>query len=308
MPKAPVILFVYNRPDHTFRTLTALNTCEGSAESELHVFCDGPKNADDAVQVMRVRELVRSREWCGKVVLHEEAENQGLQKAIIQGVTRIVNEYGRAIILEDDIVCGKHFLNYCNAALDRYEKDEQVMHINGYMFPHKAEFPFAFFSRYAFVWGWATWKRAWDRFSEDAESHLRKINNDGTADDFDRHGAAGTLGMLQRQAAGTLRTWDVLWYASVFNEGGLCLTPGRSFTRNIGMDGTGANYSHVVKRSQERKIDRLPDQVPFPDPAAYSAANESWIEQVLRDWNSPRFSERLSGKLRKWWNSLNSFR
>jgi hypothetical protein len=114
--------------------------------------------------------------------------------------------------------------------------------------------------------------------------------------------------MLQRQAAGTLRTWDVLWYASVFNEGGLCLTPGRSFTRNIGMDGTGANYSHVVKRSQERKIDRLPDQVPFPDPAAYSAANESWIEQVLRDWNSPRFSERLSGKLRKWWNSLNSFR
>jgi hypothetical protein len=308
MAKAPVILFVYNRPEHTLRTLTALKACAGAADAELHVFSDGPKSTEDAIPVMQVRELVRSSKWCGKVVLHEETMNIGLQRAIIQGVTRIVNEYGRAIILEDDIVCGKHFLDYCNTALDRYETDEQVMHINGYMFPHKEEFPPAFFSRYAFVWGWATWKRAWDRLSEDAEGHLGKIRQDGTGGDFDRHGAAGTLGMLERQAAGTLRTWDVLWYASVFNAGGLCLTPGRSYTRNIGMDGTGANYSHVVKRSQERKIDRLPDLLPLPDLAGYSPSNELWIEQVLRKWNSPRFSERFYGKLRKWWNSLNSFR
>lgn len=307
MSSAPIVCFVYNRPAHTRRALQALSRCDGAEGSTLYIYSDGCRTdatQKDIEKIGEVRTLIRRLNWKGDVVIRESNYNKGLQTSITEGITEVIETHGKVIVMEDDILCGRHFLTYCNAALDRYENDEQVMHVNGYMFPHRQKSSDFFFSHYAMVWGWATWKRAWNRFSADAPLHLQRMKDRGTENEFDLYGAAGTLDMLKRQADGRLHTWDVLWYASIFNAKALCLTPGRSLTRNIGLDGSGAHFTSRLSRKQSRNIDWKPLVDTFPDVPHRIAENELPVIEAIRNWNRPRFRERVAGKLSLLWKEM----
>ncbi|MFM2136746.1 MAG: hypothetical protein RL021_2146 [Bacteroidota bacterium] len=307
MSKAPIICFVYNRPDHTRRTLEALAACEGADDSTLYIFSDGARDDSagaDTKKVDEVRKLIRSIRWKGELIIRESATNKGLQASITEGITQVIGKHGKVIVTEDDILCGKHFLSYCNAALEKYERDEDVMHINGYMFPHRQASPDFFLSRYAMVWGWATWQRAWNRFSADASLHLQRLKDNHSEKEFDMYGAAGTLEMLIQQADGRLRTWDILWYASIFNSNGYCLTPSRSLTRNIGLDGSGAHFTSRISRKQFRAIDRKPHFGKFPPVTSLQEEQHLPVIEALREWNRPRLKDRITGKLSILWNQL----
>ena len=245
MDKAPIAFFVYNRPEHTRRALESLAQCEGAVKSELFIFCDGPKQPEDEEAVRRVRTLVKSRQWCGKVNIIERDENRGLADSIIAGVTEIVNRYGRIIVLEDDLVLSSQFLNYMNDALEIYKDVSRVMHISAYMFPVTGEPPDTFFYRVSSCWGWATWKRAWDKFEADADKLLNMINARGLKKTFDIEGSIAYYEMLKAQSEGKLDSWAVRWYASVFLLDGLCLHSGKSLVLNIGHDGSGIHCDNT---------------------------------------------------------------
>src|SRR5580658_449508 len=102
MTYAPIALFVYNRPEHTRRTVTALQKCAQAAESDLFVFCDGPKKPEADTAVRRVREYVGSISGFATVTIIEQAANLGLARSVIDGVTKLSGERGRVIVLEDD--------------------------------------------------------------------------------------------------------------------------------------------------------------------------------------------------------------
>ena len=191
MSQAPVALFVYNRPRHTEQCLESLSKCEGAGESELFVFSDGPKRSEDKEAVEKVRELVKSRNWCKEVHVTERKENRGLAKSIIAGVTEIVNRFGRVIVLEDDLVLSPQFLNYMNDALEIYKDEERVMHVSGYMFPVKVDLPETFFYRGTSCWGWAMWKRVWDFFEPDANKLLAAFKSKYLRWEFDINGSIG---------------------------------------------------------------------------------------------------------------------
>lgn len=241
-PRAHIVLFVFNRPWHTEQCLESLSKCEGAAESELFVFSDGPKRSEDKEAVEKVRELVKSRNWCKEVHITEREENTGLANSIISGVTEIANRYGRVIVLEDDLVLSPQFLNYINDALETYKDEERVMHISGFMFPVKAELPETFFFRGTSCWGWGTWKRAWDRFEPDTNKLLAEFDkNRVKRRRFDIEGSIDYYTMLRAQARGTIDSWAIRWYASVFLNDGLCLHPGRSLVNNMGHDSMGVH-------------------------------------------------------------------
>lgn len=307
MSKAPVICFVYNRPEHTRRTLEALADCEGADDSTLYIFSDGARkdgSGSDTEKVEAVRKLIRSSRWKGELIIRESETNKGLQASITEGISEVVGKHGKVIVTEDDILCGRYFLTYCNAALEKYEHDENVMHINGFMFPHRQSSPDFFFSRYAMVWGWATWQRAWNRFSADASLHLQRLKETGSENEFDLYGAAGTMDMLTRQGDGRLQTWDILWYASVFRSNGYCLTPSRSLTRNIGLDGTGAHFTTRISRKQFDDIDWKPKTGSFPPANRIEDEQRLPVIEAIREWNRPRLKDRISGKLSLLWNQL----
>jgi hypothetical protein len=259
MSLAPIVLFVYNRPVHVKKTLESLCNCEKSQESELFMYCDGPKHPEDEKAVQEVRDIVKSRKWCGTVNIIEHDKNWGLAKSVINGVTEIINRYGKAIVLEDDLILSPQFLNFMNDALDIYKNDEEVMHISGYMFPVKGILPETFFYRATSCWGWATWKRAWEKFELSCDRLLAKFQNENRLKAFDIDGSTQYYKMLQDQATGKRDSWAIRWYASVFLNNGLCLHPGKSLVKNIGHDNSGIHCGSSNAFDVQPGRDRVSD-------------------------------------------------
>jgi hypothetical protein len=247
---APIILFTYNRPDHTRRTLEALAKNALARESELYVFCDGPRpgaSQADIARIADVRRIVRERQWCGTVLIDDKSGNIGLAKSIRGGIDLVMETHDRAIILEDDIETSTGFLEYMNSALSIFEGEDKVMHISGYL-PRTTfswMLPEVFLTTHMSCWGWATWKRAWSKAQWDASSLLQQLDSSpGMRHDFDMGGTAGFANQLERNINGELRTWAIFWAASIYLSGGLCLMPRVPLVRNTGADGTGENFHH----------------------------------------------------------------
>ena len=118
---APIVLFCYNRPWHTQQTLDALALNELASASDLIVYCDGPKNDSDdktLLSITETRNVIKSEKRFNSITIVESDYNKGLATSIIEGVTEVVNLYGKIIILEDDLVTSQGFLRYMNDALD----------------------------------------------------------------------------------------------------------------------------------------------------------------------------------------------
>ena len=175
---APIVLFCYNRPWHTQQTLDALSKNDLADDSNLYIYCDGPKlgiGIKALADIEETRNIVKTENRFKSITIVESESNNGLADSIIHGVTEIVNRYGKIIVLEDDIVTSPGFLTYMNDALEVYKGEEKVMHISGYMYPVKKKLPDTFFIRPTSCWGWATWKRAWDCFEKNVDKQIKEI-------------------------------------------------------------------------------------------------------------------------------------
>src|ERR1700730_8509030 len=122
---APIVLFVYNRPEHTRRTLSYLQKNLLAEESRLYIFSDGPKADDDKAKVEQVRQLIKEVTGFKALKIINRKENLGLANSIISGVTQLVNEYGKVIVFEDDLLSSPYTLQYFNEALTRYANEEK---------------------------------------------------------------------------------------------------------------------------------------------------------------------------------------
>jgi hypothetical protein len=253
---APVALFVYNRPEHTRRTLNYLQKNLLADESRLFIFSDGPKTDADQPRVDQVRQLIREVSGFKSVKVINRKQNMGLANSIISGVTQLINEYGKVIVFEDDLLSSPYTLQYFNEALTKYAAEDKVMHIGAYMFElGDKTLPETFFYRMATSWGWATWARAWQNFEPDIDKLIQQF----TAPQINSFSIDGTMNFwkqVQEFKAGKNNSWAIRWYASIFLKGGLSLNPSRSLVHNIGHDGTGvhSNIENTYKVKIAQKI------------------------------------------------------
>lgn len=241
MTLSPMVLFVYNRPWHTRQTIKALQKNELADRSDLFIYSDSPKNEQTEKAVKKVREYIHTIDGFKTITIREREKNLGLAGSIIDGVTAIVNEYGRLIVLEDDLVTSPFFLRYMNDALILYENEEKVISIHGYIYPLSEKLPSTFFLRGADCWGWATWKRGWDLFEEDGQKLLNELEEKKLTRLLDFNRTYNYTQMLRDQIAGKNDSWAVRWLVSAFLRERLTLYPGISLIRNIGLDGIGTH-------------------------------------------------------------------
>jgi hypothetical protein len=241
MNKTPIALFVYNRPEHTRRTVEALQKNVLAQESDLIVFSDAPKSETQVGMVQEVRLYIRQIKGFKSVTIVERESNLGLARSIIDGVTATANKYGRIIVLEDDMVTSPYFLSYMNEALEKYAGEDRVVSIHGYVYPVDQPLPEAFFLPGADCWGWATWSRGWTCFNRDGQFLLDELKRRKLIRAFDFNGAYPFSKMLERQIKGTNDSWAVRWYASAFLADKITLYPGRSLVHNIGNDNSGTH-------------------------------------------------------------------
>jgi len=246
---APIVLFVYNRPWHTIQTVEALQKNELAAESELFVYCDEAKNKEARKSVDEVREYIDKVDGFKKITVLKREKNWGLANSIIDGVTKVVNEYGKIIVLEDDLVTSPYFLKFMNEALDKYRDEQSVFSITGYSFSSDIEeIDETYFLKLTSSWSWATWKDKWNVFSyndevfKDCLEHKAKFNYDESYNYTD---------MVNDQLKGKINSWAIYWYASVFLQKGLTLYPSKALVENIGFDGSG---THCGKAKEVNKL------------------------------------------------------
>lgn len=238
---APIALFVYNRLEHTQRTVRALQQNSLAEQTELFIFSDAPKHSAQADKVREVREYIRQIDGFKSVTVIQRETNLGLAGSIIDGVTTVVAKYGRIIVLEDDMLSSEHFLTYMNEALEVYEADNRVISIHGYIYPVSRSVPEAFFLVGADCWGWATWSRGWACFNPGGQYLLDELKRRNLLAAFDFNGAYPYSKMLEGQINGTNDSWAIRWYASAFLAEKLTLYPGRSLIHNIGNDASGTH-------------------------------------------------------------------
>lgn len=255
---APILLFVYNRPEHVRRNIQALLKNELAAESELFIYSDAAKDETSQAAVKEVRAFIRSIQGFKKITITERAENWGLARSIIDGVTTQINRYGRVIVLEDDLVVAPHFLQFMNDALETYRDEERVGHIQACDFTHDPSLPDTFLIKWTGSWGWGTWDRAWKHFNADGKALLTELESRKLTYTFDFNGKYGYTRMLRRQIEGKNNSWAIRWNASLFLKGILSLNVGKSLVQNEGFDGSGTNCGEGGLYASELYMERLP--------------------------------------------------
>lgn len=292
---APIALFVYDRPEHTRKTVIALLDNELAGQSDLFIFSDGAKKSASESNVLEVRRYIKTITGFKSVTIIERPANLGLAKSVIDGVTAICDRYGKIIVLEDDLITSPYFLRFMNQALSKYALDEQVISIHGYCYPVANGLPSMFFLRGADCWGWATWKRGWDLFEQDARKLYAALQAGGETKEFDFEGHYGYTEMLRQQIDGKINSWAIRWYASAFLAHKLTLYPGVSLVQNIGNDNSGTHRgdTDLFKGALATRLPSMEDIPMAPSRIGYDAFSEYFI--TLK----PSLIKRLKMKLKK---------
>lgn len=296
---APIILFVYNRKNHAEQVLTALEKNRLAAESVLYIFSDAPANEFEYQNVADVRyyldTFVENNKFKAVNIIKAE-KNQGLEKSIISGVTKIINEYGKVIVLEDDIVTSEDFLMFMNQALECYRDDANIWSISGYTINNKRIAKYdkdVFVGERASCWGWASWKDRWDKIDWEVKDYQQFKMNKRSRKAFNR-GGADMANLLELQQKGVVNSWAIRWCYQEFKEGMVSIFPKISKVNNIGVDGSGTNCgNHKISAQNLIKEDGWNFEYDIKDRTCFNQFRKMYFFSYYR--------QKLGAK---WYNTL----
>lgn len=262
-------------------TIGALAQNDGADQSEVIIYADAAKKPEHADSVNAVRNIIRQAKGFKSVKIIEQQVNKGLSASILSGVTEQLNQYGKAIVLEDDLIASPVFLRYMNEALDKYADEEAVISIHGYSYPVNIGHTQTYFLRGADCWGWATWKRGWDLLEKDGKKLKSALVKTQQLNEFDFQGNYGYSKMLDKQIEGKNDSWAILWYASAFLQNKLTLYPSTSLIQNIGLDASGTHSKSDRQYVHETLLTTLPELNSNiqPDPQAFSIICDFFKQQ-----------------------------
>jgi hypothetical protein len=296
MSYAPIALFTYNRLEHTRKTLTALANNELASKTSITIYSDAPRSDLDKAAVQDVRAYLDSVTGFQSIRVVKQDKNLGLAKSIISGVTQCVNESGRIIVMEDDMLTSPHFLNYMNQALDEYTHEKRVMHVAGWGYPIAKEgLDDGYLWRGMNCWGWGTWADRWAYFKKDIDEIYRQIPLRKRRQ-FNLNGRRRYWAEVAANRSGVFDTWAVFWYATIFLRSGLCANPTESLVQNIGLDGSGVN---CAEGALEHLAGELSQKSEFKLQSTIKENSEA-LSRILNFYDRTRrpFLLRLLGRLK----------
>ena len=231
----PLLFLVYKRIDLVKIVFQEIRKYK---PKEFYIASDGPKSQAEKKLCDDVRSYIISNiDWeCNIYTLFRE-KNLGCKIAVSSAIDWFFQHVEEGIILEDDCLPTESFFIYCEKMLNVYKDDVNVMHISGcnYLekFKSKSEH---FFSEYAAIWGWATWRRAWEKY----DLYLTFINQENSRDFFINHSNNDYnqyyywRKIYDKLEDGSFNTWDYSWIFSIWNAGGFCVTPCSNLVKNLG--------------------------------------------------------------------------
>lgn len=246
MYQTPILFIVFNRPDTTKRVFESIRKAR---PAKLYVAADGPReNKQEIERCDETRKIIGLIDWPCEVRTLFQDKNLGCKWGPITAIDWFFKNEEMGIILEDDCLPDPSFFSFCSELLDYYKDNEQVMHISGNNFQggiKRGEASY-YFSKYSHSWGWATRRRAWDKFHPaldnffnfDKEKLIEKVPISKNAQKF-------WIKNLRQTIKGN-DSWDSLWMYTIWANDGLCVIPNKNLVSNIGF---GENATHTKKSS-----------------------------------------------------------
>jgi hypothetical protein len=252
---APILLFVYNRLDILKLCINSLLQNPLSKNSILIIYSDGPKTIDDVDLVFSVRDYVKTIKGFLEIRMIFNNHNMGLANSIINGVTFTINQYGRVIVIEDDLIFSNNFLDYMNSALKSYENHKEVLCISGFS---NNIGPFykqdIYFSKRFSSWGWATWADRWSELNWHPSSYVNLLENPISYLKFFILGT-DLPGLLKKRINNNINSWAILFVAHQCINNRLSVHPRISKVKNLGFNHKLATNTITSQNRFNTKID-----------------------------------------------------
>ena len=245
--RTPVLLIAFARPATTREVLEAIRAAQ---PPRLYIAVDGPRKgrSDDERNVRAVRALVEQVDWPCEVKSLFSAHNLGVGYAPPAALDWFFAHEEEGIVLEDDCVPTPGFFPFCEELLEKFRDDENVAQICGSNFAndHVGDASY-YFTKYADIWGWASWSRAW------RARDMEMTRWPSWRDSKSLHSLCGstrgfvdvwTLVFDNMRESKTRPTWDYQWMFTCWERGMISISPRTSLVRNVGFGGDAAHVGH----------------------------------------------------------------
>jgi hypothetical protein len=292
------VLLVHARPDTTRRLVEIV---QAACPSRVLVVADGPRadRVDEAARCSETRAVVEQAEWRCELVTNYADENLGLKRRIESGLDWAFGLVEEAIVLEDDCLPHPSFFPFCEELLDRFRNEPRVLSISGNNFdpaPETARTDYRF-SRYPLIWGWATWRRAWQHYDPQM-SRWPELRDSGWLDRLlgDRDAVQYWTYTFERTYT-QHHTWDYAWLLASWLADGLSAVPTRNLVTNVGFrddaTNTGAEY-----RSVFADVPAVAIEFPLrhPERLERDLGADDFVEDVMFSGNVGRLFERIRAR------------
>lgn len=241
----PVAFFIFNRPDTTRLVFARIRAARPAL---LFVIADGPRAArpEDAPHCAAARTVIEQVDWPCEVRTNYAVQNMGCGARLASGLDWVFDQVEEAIILEDDCVPAADFFPFCAQLLQQYRHDQRVMMISGSnLVAHQQIAESYLFSRWYNVWGWATWRRAWQLYdfamAEWAASRPTHLIEQAYPDKRVRRYLRRSFDLIRDHK---IDTWDIQWFYTCLRNNGLSVVPAVNLIANIGTTGTHTEGGH----------------------------------------------------------------
>lgn len=263
MLKTPVALIIFKRPDTTRRVFEAIRQAR---PTKLFVIADGPRadRPDEAEKCAASRAIIEQVDWHCEVLKNYSETNLGCGSRPATGITWVFEQVEEAIVLEDDCLPHPTFFRFCEELLEKYREDTRIMHISGnnFQFGRSRSNYSYYFSRYPHIWGWATWRRAWEKYDFEMKLLPEFIQRNWLDDILkdERYVQYWKQILKENYQLSKKSTWDYQWTFNCWTQSGLSILPKINLVSNIGF---GLDATHTKK--QNNKLANMPlEAIEFP--------------------------------------------
>jgi hypothetical protein len=293
----PVALLIFNRLDTTARVFKEIAKAR---PPKLLVVADGPRadKSGEREQCELTRAIIKKVDWDCEVLTNFAETNMGCKMRVASGIDWIFEQVEEAIILEDDCLPEQSFFQYCEEMLIKYRDNPRVGMVSGgnLQFGHQRGQSSYYFSRYTHIWGWASWRRAWQHYDREItkwpafrdEGWLEEMFRTQGERDYWRHSFNAVYD-------GSLDTWDCSWTFTALINGMLQIVPNVNLISNIGF-GPNATHTHVVGIHAEMPTQPIAFPLKHPN---FVLADQQADRYIADNQLAPSFIERQWRRIKR---------
>lgn len=285
--RTPIVLILFNRPEPTAQVFAAIRAAQ---PPQLFVIADGPRKhvPTDVAKCTAARAIVDNVDWPCQILRRFARENIGLRRNVLEGLDWVFSQTERAIVLEDDCLPDASFFPFCEELLERFSQDRQVAAIGGTNLDPAKTAPGGgesyYFSRFCHVWGWATWRRAWQLCDHEMKEWpslrrtdwLRQKCGSTAAENYWRRHFDDSYARNQDG----LNTWDIPWLFACWRHDLLSIVPRKNLVSNIGF---GLDAAHTRSQTRTARLPTNPVEFPLQHPKEkkVNAAADRYVQEEV---------------------------